>query len=267
MTHKTTAVVSTKGGGTKTTTSINKATWLAKYQGAKVLMIDCDPMQSLSLYTGDYTPAKNGLTHVVRKQNFDDAITSLPFEGVDFVYNDDPNNDLDQLLRERIDGGFILKKALNRLSEYGDYDYVVLDTTPHRCKLLEMCIIASDLLVTPIVLETLAARELARGTLEIVERLREQVNNIMPQPFAKHVGFFVENRKTNVSQGVRETLLAEMEGENSFDLIDFTIRYRTAIGEAAALEIPIFDHKSKSTPEIKGWYDELIPQLLSGLEV
>lgn len=267
MTTKVIAAVSTKGGGIKTTTSVNTATWLGKYQKAKVLLIDCDPMQSLSLYTSNYTPAKKGLTHVIRNQNFDDAITKLPFEGVDLVYNDDPYSELDQLLRERIDGGFMLKKALNRLAEESEYDYVVIDTTPNRCKVLEMCIIASDLMITPIILETLAAREFARGTLEIVERLRVQVDNIMPQPFAKHVGFFVENRKTNVSQGVREVLLADMEDYEDFNLIDLTVRYRAAIGEAAALEIPIFEHKSTATAEITGWYDELIPQFLASLEV
>lgn len=259
------AIINTKGGGTKTTTSINTASFLSRYENAKVLLIDADPMQSLSRYSSSYVPAENGITHVITEQNFMNSISKWPFDDIDLIYNDDSKNHLSDYGKERLDGAFLMRKALEQMQ--GEYDYIVIDTTPNDCKMLEMCIVASDLIITPVVLETLAARELSRGTLAIIEECRSAVESISPIPFAKHVGFFVEPKPTNVSKLVRETVLEDMEGHPHFKLTDYIISYRAAISEAAAAEVPIFHHKNRTTALISSWYEELIPKLLKSVEV
>ena len=254
-------ILSTKGGGHKTTNTVNMASWLAKYNDLKVLVIDADPMQSFSLYNSDYVPATHGLTNVIRTGSFDDAITKSSFEGIDFVYNDDPKNDLSNFLRERADGAFVMSNVIKQVP--AQYDVVVIDTAPHNSKILETSIVAANLLITPILLEPLSARELERGTLAIVDELRGQLSDFMLTPFPSHVGFLAEVKRTNISAQTRAALLEAMKDKKNFKMFDFVIRNRTAIVEAAGAEIPIFEHKSSATAEIKEWYDQLMPMLLS----
>ncbi|MBN0911367.1 ParA family protein, partial [Pseudomonas aeruginosa] len=49
------------------------------------------------------------------------------------------------------------------------YDLVLIDTQGARSVLLEMAVLASDLALSPVTPEILAARELRRGTMQLLE--------------------------------------------------------------------------------------------------
>ncbi|MBI0473701.1 ParA family protein, partial [Pectobacterium parmentieri] len=63
------------------------------------------------------------------------------------------------------------------------YDLVVIDTQGARTVLLEMALLASQQAISPVTPEILTARELHRGTLQLVEDIAPYRNlGITPPP-------------------------------------------------------------------------------------
>ncbi|MFO6204404.1 ParA family protein, partial [Pseudomonas aeruginosa] len=65
------------------------------------------------------------------------------------------------------DGRLRLRHLLPALAPL--YDLVLIDTQGARSVLLEMAVLASDLALSPVTPEILAARELRRGTMQLLE--------------------------------------------------------------------------------------------------
>src|SRR5699024_8702778 len=74
---------------------------------------------------------------------------------------------LNTLLLHAPDGRLRLHNLMPTFQPH--YDLVVIDTQGARSVLLEMALLASHQAVSPVTLEILAARELRRGTLQLVE--------------------------------------------------------------------------------------------------
>ncbi|MFF6503482.1 ParA family protein, partial [Pseudomonas aeruginosa] len=71
------------------------------------------------------------------------------------------------LLLHAPDGRLRLRHLLPILAPL--YDLVLIDTQGARSVLLEMAVLASDVALSPVTPEILAARELRRGTMQLLE--------------------------------------------------------------------------------------------------
>lgn len=88
-------------------------------------------------------------------------------DGLDVVLSSDEHRQLNTLLLHTPDGRLRLRNLLPAFQPH--YDLLLIDTQGARSVRLEMALLASQLAVSPVTPERLAARELRRGTLQLVE--------------------------------------------------------------------------------------------------
>ena len=171
------SIISTKGGVGKTTIAANLGGLLAD-AGLRVLLLDLDSQPTLSSYYELAWKAPCGACELIAA-NLDDrmqVVSRTGISGLDLIYSNDPAGQLATLLLHAPDGRVRLRNLLPRFAPH--YDLILIDTQGARSVLLEMAILASDLLLSPVTPEMLAARELHRGTLRLLDEL---------QPF-RHLG-------------------------------------------------------------------------------
>lgn len=170
------AILSTKGGVAKTTDTANLGGYLAD-QGLKVLMIDADIRQpTLSSYYPFDNEAPGGVYELIAQNELDPAViishTTIP--GLDIIISNDPRGELMSLLQAAPDGVISLRHLVRQIT---GYDVILIDTIGARTIALEMVLLASDLIISPVLPEMLSAREFLRGTLQMYRDL---------QPFTRY---------------------------------------------------------------------------------
>jgi len=176
------SVISTKGGVGKTTIAANLGGFIAD-AGLRVLLIDLDTQPTLSSY---YELAQRAFGGIYELLAFNEGDLSrlashTTIAGLDIVLSNDEHRQLGTLLLYAADGRLRLRNLLPLFQPH--YDLVLIDTQGARTVMLEMAVLASDLAVSPVTPEILAARELRRGTLQLVEDIAPyQQLGIQPPP-------------------------------------------------------------------------------------
>lgn len=165
---KVVSIISTKGGVGKTTTAANLGGFLAD-AGLRVLLADLDIQPTLSSY---FTLVKRAAGGIYELLAFNEArperlISHTAIPRLDLILSNDEQGDLNSLLLHAPDGRLRLRH-LRQVFE-PDYDVMILDTQGARSVLLEMAVLASDLALSPVTPEILAARELRRGTVQLIK--------------------------------------------------------------------------------------------------
>lgn len=162
------AAISTKGGVGKTTIAANLGGFLAD-AGLRVLLIDLDVQPTLSSYYALAHRAPGGIYELLafNEQRLAHLISRTAIDGLDIVLSNDEHRQLGTLLLQAADGRLRLRNLLPAFRPH--YDLALIDTQGARSVMLEMAVLASDLAISPVTPEILAARELQRGTLQLVE--------------------------------------------------------------------------------------------------
>lgn len=176
-----TAIVSTKGGTCKTTTTINIGSFLAE-SGLKVLLVDVDVRQpTLSSYYTLEKEAPCGIYEMLAVNNISpgEIISKTCFPGLDLIKSNDSYGILQNLLLTIPDGYIRLRTLLRKIK---GYDIILLDTIGTRNIISDMAVIASDRIISPVIPEFLSAREFIRGTLNIFNSLQAYEQNNIPLP-------------------------------------------------------------------------------------
>lgn len=166
------ATVCSKGGVGKTTVTANIGGLLAD-AGLRVLLIDLDSQPTLSSYYELTQQAAGGVYELLATDlvDLDQIISHTSIPNLDIIVSNDYLNQLQQLLLNAPNGRFRLAGLMARFQDH--YDAVLIDTQGARSILLEMAVLASDALVSPIVPELLTAREFVRGTQGMLKEMRE----------------------------------------------------------------------------------------------
>lgn len=166
-----TSIISTKGGVGKTTITANLGGLLAD-AGLRVLLLDLDIQPTLSSYYKLRSMADFGIYELIafNEQKLDKLITHTAINNLDLIFSNDDKGQLNTLLLHASDGRFRLKNLLPIFEPF--YDLIMIDTQGARSVTLEMAIIASDYLISPVTPEVLAAREFRRGTVQLIEDLQ-----------------------------------------------------------------------------------------------
>ncbi|WP_423357511.1 ParA family protein [Pseudomonas citronellolis] len=164
------AIISTKGGVGKTTIAANLGAFIAD-AGRRVLLIDLDVQPTLSSYYPLSHRASSGIYELLafNEQTLAELVSHTTISGLDVVLSNDEHQQLGTLLLHAADGRLRLRNLLPLFRPY--YDLVLIDTQGARSVLLEMAMLAADIAVSPVTPEILAARELQRGTLQLVDAI------------------------------------------------------------------------------------------------
>ena len=230
------SVISTKGGVGKTTVTANLGGLLAD-ASLRVLLLDLDSQPTLSSYyplehaspAGAYELIALNLTAPPQ------IISRTRLDNLDLILSNDHQGQLNTLLLHAPDGRLRLRHLLDGFRDR--YDLLLTDTQGARSVLLEMAVLASDLALSPINPEMLAARELSRSTLKLLGDL---------EPF-RHLGITVPPLRLLLNQvdlvrldarmivrGLRDSFPAA----SSIAVLNTVIPNRVAYVNAASLGLP-----------------------------
>jgi chromosome partitioning related protein ParA len=162
------SIISTKGGVGKTTMAANLGGFAAD-AGLRVLLLDLDVQPTLSSYFALSTRAPGGIYELLafNEQDRERLVSRTAIDGLDVVLSNDDKGQLNTLLLHAADGRLRLRHLLPVFQPH--YDLMLIDTQGARSVLLEAAVLASDQAVSPVTPEILAARELRRGTLQLIE--------------------------------------------------------------------------------------------------
>ncbi len=161
------SVISTKGGVGKTTIAANLGGFLAD-AGLRVLLLDLDMQPTLSSYYELTGRAPTGIYELLafNERDLSKLVSRTAIEGLHVVLSNDEHRQLNTLLLHAPDGRLRLRHLLPAFEPH--YDLVLIDTQGARSVLLEMAVLASHDAVSPVTPEILAARELRRGTMQLL---------------------------------------------------------------------------------------------------
>ncbi|MGL4668635.1 MAG: ParA family protein, partial [Saezia sp.] len=155
----------------KTTVAANLGGFIAD-AGLRVLLIDLDIQPTLSSYfeLSHYgiCGAYELLAH--NEQDLQKLISKTQIERLDLIFSNDEEGHLSTLLLHAPDGRFRLKNLLSIFENH--YDLLLIDTQGARSVMLEMAIVASHRIISPVTPEILAAREFKRGTLQLLNDMK-----------------------------------------------------------------------------------------------
>ncbi|AIL62200.1 ParA family protein [Pseudomonas alkylphenolica] len=162
------SVISTKGGVGKTTVAANLGGFIAD-AGLRVLLLDLDMQPTLSSYYELTRRAPCGIYELLACNERDIArlVSRTVIDRLDVILSNDEHRQLNTLLLHAPDGRLRLRHLLPVFQPH--YDLVLLDTQGARSVLLEMAVLASEQAISPVTPEILAAREMRRGTLQLIE--------------------------------------------------------------------------------------------------
>ncbi len=231
------SVVSTKGGVGKTTVAANLGGLLAD-AGLRVLLLDLDSQPTLSSYYALNHEAIAGAYELIALNQTDPTqiISTTEVVGLDLILSNDDQGRLSTLLLNAPDGRLRLRNSLDHFRPR--YDLLLIDTPGARSVLLEMAILASDLALSPITPEMLAARELRRGTLKLLSELEPFRHLGIPPPCLRLLlnqvnAIRIDTRM--ITSGLRETFA----GATNISVLDTVVPDAVAYLNAASLGLPV----------------------------
>lgn len=231
------SVVSTKGGVGKTTVTANLGGLLAD-AGLRVLLLDLDSQPTLSSYYALSRKANAGAYEllVLNLATSAQIVSKTVITGLDLILSNDDQGRLSTLLLHAPDGRVRLRNLLDNFRTR--YDLLLIDTQGARSVLLEMAILASDLALSPITPEMLAARELQRGTLKLLSELEPFRHMGIPPPPLRLLLNQVNSIRVDTRMIIRG--LSETFAETThISFLDTVVPDRVAYLNAASLGLPV----------------------------
>lgn len=240
-------VVSAKGGTGKTTVVANLGGLLSD-ASLRVLLLDLDIQPTLFSHYALNQKAVAGAYEFTALNLTDPAqiVSGTVITGLDlFIFNDDQGR-LSTLLLHGPEGRLRLLDLVNTFRR--SYDLLLIGTQGSRSVLLEMAILASDLALSPLTPEMLAARELRRGTLKLLSELEPfRLLGTPQQPLRLLLNqvnaIRVDTRM--IIQGLRETF-AET---TNISVLDTVVPDRVAYLNAASLGLPVHRIETRQSGE------------------
>lgn len=230
------SVVSTKGGTGKTTSSANIGAFCAD-AGLRTLLIDLDPVQpSLSSYYQLVEEAQGGIYDLLafNETDFARIVSNTSISNLSLIISNDINNQLINLLLQAPDGRLHLGNLMPAFKDH--FDLVLIDTQGARSAMLEMVVLASDMVISPLPPNMLAAREFSRGTMQMLDGLRAygRLGLKIPPVHIVINNFDLTADAQMINQSVREIF----HGNPEVDVLQCTVPAAVVFRDAASLGMP-----------------------------
>lgn len=216
-----------KGGVGKTTASANIAYNMA-VKGKKVLVIDEDPQSNLTPYFTKQNENGKTIRDVFRSpQNICKCIYRTKYNYIDIIKGSTRLTEKDAESRDDI-----LREALEYVQQR-HYDVVIIDCRPSFEALARNAIAASDVLVTPVILDGFC-----RDNLILEQQLYMDMLNEYPQQkiswqiFANKFGY-----------GSHREILEDLIERHDYPFAENCVSERAAVVKASDLRKPLCRHR------------------------
>lgn len=230
------SVISTKGGVGKTTTAVNLAGIIAD-AGKRVLLVDLDIQPTLSSYLDLKHEADGGIFQLVafNETRKSEIVSHTHLTNLQLIKSNDDQGQLSSLLLNAADGRLRLLRILEAFRD--DYDLVIIDTQGARSVTLEMALLASDIALSPIIPELLAAREFRRGTITLFDELRSYEFMGIKLPELK---IFINRAEivTTDARLITESLHNTFSDDSGIHVLDTAVPNLASYRRAASLSMP-----------------------------
>ena len=287
---KTVAIVNQKGGVGKTTVCRTLSHMLAQ-NNKRVLVIDVDPQQTLSLSLGvvknrfdEQTPS---MYHVLTGElpieqaiiNISNNLSIIRSDYRLYSYNGKPLISMEDVsafdgdptgLYNYIMNGYKnqldpdsddrhrIRRELSRISEYG-FDYVIFDTSPDLGWLLTSVLLASP--IVNIIIPAFAEE----SSREAILALNRSIKTIMANDLSQKInilGVLISKYENNNLSKNYLKFMAQTANAMGTSLFNTIIPKSVAIAEAMALKIDLFDgRKVRVLDAYKDFYNEFLNRI------
>ncbi len=236
------AICSSKGGVGKTTFTANFGGFLSDL-GLKVLLVDADKQPSLSSYYPLETRSKDGFLSLLLENNIQTTVSRATV-GCDIVINDDNDDQLSNWIIHTPDGRVRLKFLLQRLQNQNNYDIILIDTQGAIGPLQDIGVLAADFSISPIMPETISAREFSRGTVALIDRLSPMAT--MGAPLGPLNGLINRKDRTQIAQLIEDELrkLQYNPVLGNIRILDTAVPSLSTYPKAATAQIPVHRYES-----------------------
>lgn len=231
------SIISTKGGVGKTTTAANLG-GLAADAGLRVLLLDLDVQPTLSSYFTLTVRAPAGSYEMLasNERRTEHLVSRTVIAGLDLVLSNDDRGELNTLLLHAPDGRLRLRHLLPIFRPH--YDLLLIDTQGARSVLLEMAVLASDLALSPVTPEILAARELRRGTLQLLDDIAPY-RHIGIEPPPLHLLINRVHPVSSNSRLIQQALRHAFQEHTGVRVLDTAVPAIEAYPRAATQGLPV----------------------------
>jgi len=237
---KTIVITNRKGGVAKSFTVANLAIGLAR-QGKKVLCLDLDNQNSLTLSLGVSEPDKlpfsiaSVILSIINKSEIDPTEGIIRHEeGIDLMPANSSLTGIELALAPLVGREIIIRKYLNKVKHL--YDFCLLDTSPTLDLLTINALAAADSVIIPVVPKYLDAKGLELLLHSIVD-IREDIN---PKLDICGILLTMVNKRTNFNKNITTTI-KEAYGEH-LRIFKDQIPYSVRAAETSAIGKSIFTH-------------------------
>ena len=245
---KTISVINQKGGVAKTTTVQALASGL-KARGYRVLMVDLDGQESLTVSTGASTGA-NIFDVLQGKKAIRSVIQATP--GGDIAVGTEDLGKADLIIRGS-KAEYRLKEALSEVQ--GLYDFCIIDCPPSLGILSVSALTASDSCIIPVQADfySLKALDQLQGTIEVIRGNTNrglQIEGILVTRYSA---------RTVLSREALEALKNKAQNMGT-KVFNATIRECISIKEAQAVKESIHTYapRSNASKDYTAFIDELL---------
>ncbi len=255
------SVVSIKGGSSKSTTCASLAGYLTELQ-CKTLLIDGDTQPSLSKFFEILKPAENdnGLLELMLSKADPLACVSLTeWENLDIIISNDLDRELIRWLQARNSNLLKLKEKVNQLKK--KYDYIIIDSPGNFNKLTETIAIAADIILSPVVPDSISANEVISSTVELFEEITLFRPEGMPE-----INFLI-SKKTNTNGAKKYIELIKTLDFTEYDfpmsVLDIEIPSLACYADSADKKTPVHLSDKRAKQHLEQLTQELLPELNS----
>lgn len=251
------AVTNQKGGVGKTTTTVNLGIGLANY-GYRVLLIDADPQNSLTVSLGirnpddlDFTLATVMNGYIEDKPIAEYAGIISHEEGVDLLPSNIELSGTENRLFNTMSREFVLRNYVD--SVRGDYDYILIDCMPSLGMMTINALVAADSVIIPSQPNFLSTKGL-NLLLRSISKVNRSIN---PHLQIDGILLTMVDSRTNNARTIIENL-RESVGQN-IRVFDTEIPHSVRAAECSLTGKSIFAHDPNG--KVAAAYEALVKEV------
>lgn len=241
---KTIAIVNQKGGVGKTTSTVNLGVGLAK-EGNRVLLVDDDPQNSLTICLGTSNPDDDLDTTLATAMYAEIRDEPVPWEdaiihnseGVDLLPANIELSGVELSLFNAMSREKVLKSVLNQVKDR--YDYILIDCMTSLGLMTVNALVAADSVIIPSQPNFLSTKGL-NLLVRTISRVRRQIN---PKLKIDGILMTMVDSRTNNAQKIIASLRSTVGG--SIRVFDTEIPRSVRAAEASGVGKSIFAFDSK----------------------